>query len=264
MDIFLISALLLGLILGSFISAVIYRVPREISLTMPLRSICPHCEKSLPWYDNIPLLSWLLLGGKCRECRHPISGRYPLVELLGAAAGAASYIHFGVTPTAFVIFALLLALIAITFIDFEFRIIPDVISIPGIALGLLLGIAAQFTEYFPCHFSTCVLTQSAWDSLLGFLFGAGFFEAVGLIYERIAKREGIGYGDVKLLGMTGAILGWRSVAPTIFVGSVIGAVVGIVVMLMSGTGRKTEIAFGPWLSVGAVIYIFGNLPFLRF
>jgi leader peptidase (prepilin peptidase) / N-methyltransferase len=261
----LIVSGIVGLVLGSFLNAAIYRVPRDISLVDPLRSICPQCKIQLKWYDNIPVVSWLLLGGKCRGCRKPISGQYPLVELLAGFGACATYLKFGLTPTGFLIFALVLALIVITFIDLEFRIIPDVISIPGIIISLGAGVTAQFSPLLYCRAAdSCVITQGVFDSLIGMAAGGGFFLIVGAVYLRLAKQEGVGLGDVKLLGMTGALLGWRSVIPTIFMGSVIGAVVGIAVMVMQKTGRKTEIAFGPWLSLGALIYIFADLPFFRF
>ncbi|MCB0321325.1 MAG: prepilin peptidase [Bdellovibrionales bacterium] len=254
----IVLLLLFGLCIGSFLNVVIYRVPRKLSVTTPRRSFCTSCERTLLWWENIPVLSWLVLRGKCKECKSPISGRYPFVEVLTGFAAFASYLHFGPTPTALIVFAITASLIAITFIDLDFKIIPNVISFPGMTLGLLLGILSQYTGYF-----TEPVTQSAWDSLTGFLCGGGFFYVVGLLYYAFTKRVGLGGGDIKLLAYTGAALGVDSVIPTIFAGSLVGAVVGVVTVLIKGGGRHTEIPFGPWLSLGAIIYMFFDLPFLR-
>ena len=191
--------------------------------------------------------------GKCHFCKAKISGQYPLVELLSAFAAAAAALKFGITPTGCIIYALSAALIVITFIDLEFKIIPNVISFPGMIFGLLLGIAAQYTPYF-----TTPLTESAWDSLLGFLCGGGFFYAIGAVYYICTKRVGLGGGDIKLMSMTGAILGVNSVPPSIFIGSMLGAVIGILLMTIGGNGRHTEIPFGPWLAAGVFAFLYAD------
>lgn len=229
-----------------------------MSVVSPARSFCPKCNRAISWKDNIPLLGWLLLRGKCRHCEKPISSRYPLVEVISAFLAVASYIVFGATPTAIVIYALGASLVVISFIDFDFKIIPNVISLPGIVIGLAIGVISQFSGIFDAPVSTGAL-----DSLIGMLAGGGFFYIVGEVYYLITKRNGLGGGDIKLLGMTGAILGWKSVAPTIFVGSLLGAILGIGLMIFRGGGRQLEIPFGPWLSAGVLVYIFGDLPFFR-
>ena len=254
----IIFATLFGLIIGSFLNVVIYRMPRKLSLSSPRRSYCPKCNKTLAWSDNIPVISWTLLAGKCRYCKEPISGQYPLVELLSGIAGAASVIYYGTTFTAGVVYLLTATLIAITFIDFEFKIIPNRISYPGMTIGLLMGIATQFYGPFPHP-----LTQSAIDSLFGMIAGGGFFWSIGALYYLVTKRVGLGGGDIKLMGMTGAILGLQSVAPTIFIGSLLGSVVGIALMVIGKGGRQTEIPFGPWLSLGTIVYMFGNLKLFQ-
>ena len=251
--------LLAGLLIGSFLNVCIYRIPRHLSVVSPARSYCPECKRELTWWENIPVISWLILNGKCRGCKNKISGRYPFIEILSCIAGGASFLHFGATPTGVLIYALLAALIVITFIDLEFKIIPNVISYPGMIIGLCVGIVSQFYPVFAWP-----ITTGATDSLLGFLIGGGFFYAIAVMYYFWTGNVGLGGGDIKLMGMTGALLGWESVGPTIFAGAVSGAVVGILVMLIQGTGRKTEIPFGPWLSLGAVLYVFVNLPFFRF
>lgn len=244
---------LIGLIIGSFLNVCIYRVPRKLSVVSPARSYCPKCEKQLSALENIPVISWVALKGRCKNCKEPISGQYPLVELLSGIAAAYCYLRFGFTPTGVVCYALTAALIVITFIDFEFKIIPNVISYPGITIGLILGIVSQYTHAFDFP-----ITQSAWDSLVGMYTGGGFFWVIGWAYYFFTKDVGLGGGDIKLMGMTGAILGWQSVAPTIFAGSLLGSVVGIGVIIFAGGSRKSEIPFGPWLSMGALLYMFTN------
>lgn len=251
MDLLIIT--LISLCIGSFLNVCIYRVPRRLSVIKPARSFCPACRAQLTTFENIPLLSWLLLRGRCRSCRAPISGQYPLVESASAIAALAAYFHFGLTLTALVVYLLCAALIVISFIDLEFKIIPDVISFPGMTLGLILGILSQYTSLF-----SWPVTESALDSLLGFLVGGGFFYLVGVLYYACTKRVGLGGGDIKLMGLTGAVLGIQSIWPTIFLGSTIGAAVGIAAVVIRGGSRHTEIPFGPWLSLGALIYMFAN------
>lgn len=247
-----------GLLIGSFLNVCVYRVPRKLSTGRPLRSFCPACETTLAWWHNVPVISWVLLGGKCYFCRARISGQYPLVELLSAVAALAAYVRFDLTPTGVLVYLLCASLIVITFIDLEFKIIPNVISYPGMTIGLCLGIASQYSEWF-----VWPITQGALDSLLGFLAGGGFFYVIGKIYFLFSKRVGLGGGDIKLLAMTGAILGLSSVPPTIFAGSLFGAVVGLLTIVIKGGGRHTEIPFGPWLALGAITYIFADMPFFR-
>ena len=206
------------------------------------------------------MLSWVFQRGRCRGCKEPISGQYPLVELLGAFAAVGSYIRFGLTPSLIIVLPLVWVLIVVTFIDLHHKIIPDRITKPGATIGFLLGILAQYTGVFDCSAEQllCPVTQNAQDSLIGGLLGSGFFYVIALGYEKFAGQEGLGLGDVKLLMMTGAILGVSSVVPTILFGSIIGAVVGILVMIATGKGRKTEIPFGPFLAAGVLLYLFSD------
>lgn len=254
----IISAIIFGLCIGSFLNVCIYRVPRKLSIMKPLRSFCPECKNQLSWFENVPVLSWVALRAKCRHCTKPIPGQYPLVEILSAIGATACLLHFGLTPTGFVIYALVAVLIAITFIDFEFKIIPDLISFPGMIIGCVLSIISQYSGIF-----SWPVTQSAFDSLLGIIAGGGFFYAIGLLYLRLSGREGLGGGDIKLMGVTGAVLGVKSVVPIIFAGSLFGAIAGVLTIFLRGGGRHTEIPFGPWLALGTVIYIFVNVPFFR-
>jgi len=253
------TLLIFGLIIGSFLNVCIWRVPRKLSVISPARSYCPRCKSQLKWYENIPILSWMIQAGKCKSCKEPISGVYPLVEALSAFAALGSYMEFGFTPTGFLIFALTEVLIVITFIDLELKIIPNVITFPAITFGLCLGIVSQYTGWF-----TFPITQSALESLIGMIVGGGFFYVIALVYYAFTKTVGLGGGDIKLLAMTGSILGWKSVLPTIFAGCTFGAIIGIALIIMQRGGRKTEIPFGPWLSLGALLYIFTEIPWFRF
>ncbi|MCB0346334.1 MAG: prepilin peptidase [Bdellovibrionales bacterium] len=255
----LIFLFVIGLVIGSFLNVCIYRVPLRMSVTKPLRSMCPHCERQLTWYENIPVAAWMVLGAKCRTCKNPISGQYPLVEILSGFAMVASFIFTENIPTAVLIYILTATLIVITFIDLEHKIIPNRISYPGIIIGLCIGAVQQFYPIF-----TYPITTGMLDSVYGFLLGGGFFYVIGEVYYYATKRDGLGGGDIKLMAMTGALLGWRSIPPTIFVGSLAGAVIGILLMVFRGADRQLEIPFGPWLSLGVLTYIFGDLPFFRF
>ena len=241
---------LLGLIIGSFLNVCIYRIPRRFSLSSPIRSYCPNCEVTLRTRDNIPVLSWLFLGGKCFNCKERIPFRYPFVEILSGFAALECYLAFGLTWTALVIYALVAALITITFIDLDFKIIPNLITYPGIHCGLLLGLISENTQAFAWP-----VTQSAYDSLLGMYVGGGIFWSIAWVYTFFTKQDGLGGGDIKLMAMTGGILGYKSVIHSIFNGTALGAVVALFMIIFAGGGRKTQIPFGPWLSLGTILYL---------
>lgn len=231
----------IGLCIGSFLNVCIYRLPAGKSIVRPA-SACPACGASISWYDNIPLVSYIILKGRCRGCGAAISIRYPLVELLCGLFAWTSWIRFGHPLSALIYFIFIAALLLITFIDIDHRIIPDIISLPGIPLGFL----ASF-----------VLPQLKWsDSLIGIAAGGGILLAVALGYQLVTGNDGMGVGDIKLLAMIGAFLGWKGVLFTVMASSLIGTFVGIVLMLRSGKGMKMAIPFGPFLAVGAMIYIY--------
>lgn len=183
-----------------------------------------------------------------------------------------SFIYFGgITPTSVVVYTVTAALIVITFIDLDFQIIPDLISIPGTIIGYVLAVVAEYTDFFQVPLSLTsepmyrsIITTGVVDSIIGSFSGAGFFIAVLWIYHAMTNKIGLGLGDVKLMALLGAVFGWRCIMPTIFVGSLLGSFFGILLMAVSKSGRHTEIAFGPWLAAGALIYIFTDIPFLRF
>ncbi len=251
--------ILFGLVIGSFLNVCVYRVPRELSIISPARSYCPHCKYQLCWFDNLPVLSWLLLLAKCRSCKKSISGQYPFVEILSAIAAVECFLKFGLNATGILIYFFTVCLIVITFIDLEFKIIPDVISFPGVIIGLLIG---AINQYY--HFFSEPVSQSAFESLVGMFAGGGFFYLISWGYYLATKEIGLGGGDIKLMGMVGAFFGWKAIAPTIFMGSLFGSVIGIFLMLFKGGSRKSEIPFGPWLSLGALIYLFTDINVFRF
>ncbi len=240
--VFSIFIFLLGCCIGSFLNVCIYRLPIGLSVFSPSRSFCPQCKAPVRAYDNIPILSFLLLGGKCRSCGGKISWRYPAVELLTGVIAFALFLKYGLSSSFLSLFILSAALIAITFIDLDHRIIPDVISIPGVILGFLLAV------FFP------LVTIK--DSLIGLLAGGGSLFLVAFVYEKVAKREGMGGGDIKLLAMIGAWLGWKAIPFTLFFASLSGTFIGGGAMLMKKEGRHYAIPFGPFLAGSALVYIF--------
>jgi leader peptidase (prepilin peptidase)/N-methyltransferase len=231
-----------GVCIGSFMNVCIYRLPASKSITNPARSICPTCGNTIRFYDNIPVLSYLWLKGKCRHCNSPIAVRYLLVELTGGFFALCIYFKFGITIEAFLYYALISSLLVITFIDIDNQIIPDVITLPGIPI------------FFFASFAFAAITYK--DSLLGILAGGGSLLLIAVTYNLLTKKEGMGGGDIKLLAMIGAALGWKGVLFTIFIGSAIGTLMGIILMLRTRRGLKLAIPFGPFLSMGAIIYIF--------
>ena len=237
---FIAFSFLIGISIGSFLNVCIARIPEKKSIVSP-PSNCPKCGSGIKFYDNIPLLSYLFLLGKCRNCKTHISLRYPLVELLTGIFSVLLMFYYGPSVSYLVYFCLVAALITITFIDLDHRIIPDVISLPAIPVGFL----ASF-----------LLVQLTWlDSLIGILVGGGSLLLVAVVYEKLTGHEGMGGGDIKLLAMLGAFLGWEGVLFTIMASSLLGTVIGGGAMLISGKGRRFAIPFGPFLSLGAVLYI---------
>jgi len=245
---------LFGALVGSFLNVVIARLPEEGASVIFPASHCPACKKEIAWYDNIPLVSFLLLRGRCRQCGARISWRYPLVESAMALMALALYQHFGLTILLPIYFLFCAALIAVIFIDFQHQIIPDVISLPGIVLGFVLSFVNPFVTWQ--------------DAVLGIVFGGGSFYLVALVYYLITRREGMGGGDIKLLAMIGAFLGWQSLPFVVFGSSVMGVVAGVWAMVEQRKGGKTVIPYGPFLAVAGLLYLFFRqeifLLFVRF
>lgn len=230
-----------GSIVGSFLNVCIYRIPAGKSIVLP-SSHCMNCNQPIKFYDNIPIISYILLRGRCRNCNIKISLMYPVVEGLTAALSALLFVQYGLSLQYLLTFIFTCALIIITFIDLEHQIIPDVITLPGIPLFFLAAI------FF--------MNMRPLDSLLGIAIGGGLFYLIAAGYELLRKTEGMGGGDIKLMAMLGAFLGWQSLWFILLVSSILGAVVGIAAMLSKGEDMKYAVPFGPFLSVAAVSYLF--------
>jgi leader peptidase (prepilin peptidase)/N-methyltransferase len=246
---FFLWAFLLGLVVGSFLNVCIHRLPRHLSIVVP-RSHCPDCGRVIRWYDNIPLLSYLWLLGRCRSCKKPIPLRYPLVEAVTGVLSVLVYLKFGV-GLSYVFYFLLFAapLVAIAFIDLERKIIPDVLSLTGIAVGTLATIILSGLPF------TAALLKSLW----GILAGGGALFFISWFYERLRRQEGIGGGDVKLAAMLGAFFGWKAVFVILLLASLLGSVAGVILMIARRQGAQTAIPFGPFLAAGALLHLFvGN------
>jgi leader peptidase (prepilin peptidase)/N-methyltransferase len=228
--------LIAGLLIGSFLNVVIARVPEGRSLWRP-GSACPGCGTAIAWHDNIPILSFLALRGRCRACSVPIPWRYPIVETLTAALFAAAAWRFGPTLDAVAAAALLAGLVAITVVDLEHQIIPDVLSLPGILAGVLANLATGRLPWL--------------ESIMGVLVGGGVFLAIIL-----ASGGGMGGGDMKLGAMLGAFLGWKVVLLSMLVAVVAGGILAVALIATGVRGRKDPIPFGPFLALGGAVGLF--------
>jgi len=243
-DLSLVAAFVFGAIVGSFLNVCIRRLPGGESVVYP-GSHCPRCGATIRTWDNIPLLSYLLLRGRCRICRDPIAIRYPLVEALTGAMFALLWYHFGPTAAFGAYAAFVAALIVVSFIDWDHQIIPDVVSLPGIVLGVVCSAFGAATGPL--------------DSIIGVVLGGGILWAVAAGYHAWTGRDGMGGGDIKLLAMIGAFLGWRGVLVTLIIGSLTGALIGIALIAVRGGDTRVPIPFGPFLALGALCALFyGN------
>lgn len=235
-------AAVFGAVVGSFLNVVILRLPSKGESIMFPASHCPGCQRPLHWYENIPVLSYLALRGRCRSCDMRISPQYPLVEVALAALSAALAARFGLSFAVGYYFVFVAALLVIIFIDIHHQIIPDVISLPGIVLGFAGSFGHDLVSW----------QQSG----LGILLGGGLLYAVALGYFALTRRDGMGGGDIKLLAMIGAFLGWQSLPYVLFSSSLVGSLVGLLAMVRQGRGGQTRIPFGPFLAFGALSYLF--------
>ncbi|HBT96816.1 MAG TPA: prepilin peptidase [Desulfobulbaceae bacterium] len=231
-----------GAIVGSFLNVVILRLPGGTASIVYPASRCPRCLRPLSWYDNIPVVSYLFLRGRCRHCREKISLQYPAVELAMAFFSAALVWKFGLTVTSAGFFLLVAALLVISVIDIHRQIIPDIISLPGIAAGCLFAIVSGHITWQ--------------DSLFGILFGGGIFYAVAGLYQFLRNKEGMGGGDIKLLAMLGAFLGWRSLPFIILASSLAGSIIGLSLIALGKRPAAARIPFGPYLAAAAIVYLF--------
>ncbi len=260
---FVTFSVVLGLMVGSFLNVVIHRLPKmmerewhnnclelqgkevpeqpKYSISKP-RSACPHCGHQITALENVPILSYVMLGGKCKGCKAKISIRYPLVEALtGGLIGAVAY-KYGYTSTTLFAWAFTLALIALTFIDFDTQLLPDDITLPLLWLGLLFNLNTGFTN----------LKSAVIGAMLGYLI----LWSVYWLFKIVTGKEGMGYGDFKLLAAIGAWFGWQMLPAVILLSSVVGAVIGIGLIVFNGKGRNTAIPFGPFLALGGIAALF--------
>ena len=260
-----IFSFVIGAAVGSFLNVCIYRLPREMSVAGP-GSHCPTCGQALAWYDNVPVLSFLLLGGRCRHCGATISGRYALVELLTGLLFLATLARLGPdggfnAAQAGVALVVIPTLVAASFIDIERQIIPDEITLPGIGVGCLAGLIlpqihgpaglllGRVEAAVPVHLYGLIA------SVAGAAIGGGFIYLTGVAGKVIFRKEAMGFGDVKLMAMVGAFLGWQATLMSIFLGCVFGAVIGIIIIFVMRR-KDTRIPFGPYLSLGVVSIMF--------
>ena len=264
-----VFAALFGLVIGSFLNVCIVRIPEGKSIVMPA-SACPKCGAAIKPWDNIPVVSWLLLGGKCRGCKQPISWMYPAVELLTGGLFLGCYLAFGLTTEAlkWAIFSALL--VVLVFTDMRERILPNVINYSGFAAGLLLSLVTKPSDGVALWIANRVFdfpppapVISLADALLGAAFGSGLLWLVAELYFRLRKREGMGLGDVKMMLMAGAFLGLKRTLLTILAGSVLGTVLGLAFMLAKRKQSDYELPFGTFLGMAAVLVMFFGTPLLN-
>lgn len=229
---------ILGLIVGSFSNVCIYRIPRNESIIYPA-SHCPKCRSNISPKDNIPLLSYILLKGRCRNCKSKISIQYPIVELLTGLIYLIIYLVYGLSIQSLIYIILSSALIIIAFIDLNEQIVPDVISLPGIVIGFILSFLVPYISFV--------------NSALGVVVGGGIILIIGLAGSLIFKKEAMGGGDVKLAAMIGAFLGWRYIIISLFLGFFLGALAGIILILSKIKSREDVVPFGPFIVLGSFI-----------
>ncbi|OGW75284.1 MAG: hypothetical protein A2Z72_00925 [Omnitrophica bacterium RBG_13_46_9] len=244
---------IIGAIVGSFLNVCIYRLPRKESIMAP-RSFCPSCRAAILWYYNIPILSFLMLRGRCKFCRGRIPPRYLIVEVLSGVVCVLFFLGFGLTIKFFILWFFSNALIVVSFIDLEFLEIPDAITLPGIAAGLCLA------TLYPPLINEVRGVYSFLNSFIGVIAGGGSIYLLGFIGEFIFKKEAMGGGDVKLLAMIGSFIGWKLVILTFFLAPFFGSIVGIALKIKEG---KATIPYGPHLSLAALVAVFYGEDILR-
>ncbi len=256
--------LVFGLVVGSFLNVCIYRIPRRESIVFP-GSRCPHCGTGIRPYDNVPVLAYLWLRGRCRDCGAPISPQYPVVELVTGASFLGCALKWEFAAPTYVNSLFLAVVIVLALIDYHHRLLPNVITLPGWLTGLALSPfqdPAFFDEPLARLVATMIFPRAteaalSWAaSLIGGLVGGGLLLSVALLYEKVRRRQGLGMGDVKMMGMVGAFLGWRLVLLTIFAGSVLGSIIGVFVVIFRGGSLQTKLSFGTFLALGAILAVF--------
>lgn len=240
---FYVCFFVFGAIFGSFANVIIYRLPKDESVVKP-RSHCYACKQPIKWYDNIPILSWFILKGKCRNCGASFSFRYALVELITGILFALSYHYAGLSWSLLEYLVFVFGLVVCTFIDLDHMILPDEFTLSGIVIGLVGAALNPQREFM--------------DAFWGVLMGGGFLWGMAYVYYLLTKQEGMGGGDIKLLAWIGALLGWKAIPFVIMSSAIVGSVVGLITARKQNAGLKTVIPFGPYLALGAVLYLFGG------
>jgi leader peptidase (prepilin peptidase)/N-methyltransferase len=253
---------LFGLLIGSFLNVAIVRLPRGRSVVSP-PSHCPRCKTRIKFYDNIPLISFLILRGKCRNCGETISWRYPLVELMNGLFYAWIVKEFWISGESFLMMAFCSSLIVITFIDIDFQIIPDVITLPGILLGVSIApfFMSSLTDPLPFYIDRMLphmwpYLKSFLNSVIGLVSGALPLLAIGWIWEKLRHVEAMGGGDIKMMAMVGSFVGWKGALLTIMLGAFAGSVVGVALIVLKRRAVDRIIPFGPFLAIGAIATLF--------
>ncbi len=264
MDIFRYFWTAFGLVIGSFLNVCIYRLPRNESIVFP-GSHCPRCGKAVRPYDNVPVLSYLWLRGKCRFCKQPISLQYPVVELLSGLAFYACAVAWEMKPATYVNSFFLAMILVLIFTDYHHQILPNVITFPGMLVGIMLSplqsttfysdaVSLRLSESISAIHADAVLPWVG--SILGALVGGGSLLVVAWAFRVVRKKEGLGMGDVKMMAMVGAFAGWPLALLTIFIGSFLGSIVGIGLMIFGGRTLQTKLAFGTFLGAATAISVF--------
>jgi len=254
-------AFVLGLVIGSFLNVVILRLPLGGSISIP-RSRCPNCKKLIYWYDNVPILSYLFLRGRCRACQQRISPRYPFIEALSGVIAVLLYLKLGLTIEWLVLFAFSAALIVLAFVDLDHRILPDRITLNGIWIGILVSVyLAQPNPLVSRLFRSAGIEGAnprviaLVGSLLGAVVGGGLLWGVAEAYLRLRGIEGMGFGDVKMMAMVGAFLGAPLALLTIMIGSLLGSIIGLIFIRFANKTREYELPFGTFLSFAGIIAV---------
>ena len=258
-------AVVFGVVIGSFLNVVIRRLPEGNSIIRP-RSHCPNCKRLIRWYDNVPILSYFLLGGRCRQCNRKISIRYPLVEALSGIVGLLMYDKFGLGIEWVIFFSFSAALIVLAFIDLDHRILPDPITLNGIWIGILASVYLAQPSSLAVRLLRTIGLESTNSrvialtaSLLGVFIGGGLLWGVAEAYFRLRGIEGMGFGDVKMMAMVGAFLGAPLALLTILIGSLLGVVIGLLYIRFAGKSRQYELPFGTFLAAaGIVVVLYGD------
>jgi leader peptidase (prepilin peptidase) / N-methyltransferase len=255
------AALIFGLVIGSFLNVVILRLPQGISISIP-RSHCPQYKRLIPWYDNVPILSYVILRGHCRRCGKKISARYPLIEALSGIVSLLLYFKFGLSVEWAIYFAFSAAMIVLAFIDLDHRILPDPITLNGIWIGILANVYLAEPSPLVARLLrtaglevTNVRVVALVASLIGALVGGGLLWGVAEAYLRLRGIEGMGFGDVKMMAAVGAFLGAPLALITIMIGSLLGSVIGLMFIRFAGKTRQYELPFGTFLAGAAIVSV---------